>query len=96
MENYRKFQKGMILRDHLALDRTLLANERTLLAYVRTFIGAFSAGVAIVKVLDSSLMFLIIGYALMCVSPVFLVAGIQRYLRVAKKLASISPSDTEE
>ena len=26
----------LILRDHLALDRTRLANERTLLAYLRT------------------------------------------------------------
>ncbi len=32
-----KFNKDeMILRDFLAVDRTLLANERTLLAYIRT------------------------------------------------------------
>lgn len=31
-----KFNKDeMILRDFLAVDRTLLANERTLLAYIR-------------------------------------------------------------
>jgi hypothetical protein len=34
----------MILRDHLAYDRTVLANERTLLAYIRTSIALFTMG----------------------------------------------------
>ncbi|HEX9972048.1 MAG TPA: DUF202 domain-containing protein, partial [bacterium] len=33
---YQEFSESdLILRDRLALDRTVLANERTLLAYVR-------------------------------------------------------------
>ena len=34
----------MILRDHLAVDRTSLANERTLLAYLRTALGCVIGG----------------------------------------------------
>lgn len=33
-----------MVRDQLALDRTLLANERTLLAYIRTALALIGAG----------------------------------------------------
>ena len=42
-----------ILRDWLALDRTVLANERTFLAYGRTSLGLFLAGVTLIKVFKS-------------------------------------------
>ena len=42
---YENFQPGdLIVRDHLALDRTKLANERTLLAYLRSGISLMLAG----------------------------------------------------
>jgi putative membrane protein len=44
-----------ILRDWLALDRTVLANERTFLAYGRTSLGLFLAGVTLIKVFKSNL-----------------------------------------
>ena len=37
----------LILRDALALDRTLLANERTLLAWLRTAVSLAIAGVTL-------------------------------------------------
>lgn len=37
----------LILRDELAIDRTLLANERTLLAYLRSGVSLVIAGVSI-------------------------------------------------
>jgi len=40
----------MILRDHLAYDRTVLANERTLLSYLRTAIALLAAGATLVKI----------------------------------------------
>jgi putative membrane protein len=39
----------LILRDHLALDRTRLANERTLLAYIRTAFMLIVAGATALK-----------------------------------------------
>jgi putative membrane protein len=45
---YSRFEKDeLILRDELAIDRTLLANERTLLAYLRSAVSLLIAGVSI-------------------------------------------------
>jgi putative membrane protein len=41
--------EDLILRDHLALDRTRLANERTLLAYIRTAFMLVIAGATALK-----------------------------------------------
>ncbi|MDF3129315.1 DUF202 domain-containing protein [Kiritimatiellaeota bacterium B1221] len=40
-------RKDMILRDELAVDRTLLANERTLLAYLRSAVALIISGFSI-------------------------------------------------
>ena len=88
LKNYSTFRDEMILRDYLALDRTILANERTLLAYLRTFIGTFSAGIVIVKLLDTPLVN-VIGYVFVIISPLFIVLGAIRYIQISKKLKSI-------
>ena len=45
---YTRFQGDeLILRDELAIDRTLLANERTLLAYLRSAVSLGIAGLSI-------------------------------------------------
>ena len=82
----------MILRDHLALDRTILANERTLLAYLRTFIGVFSAGAAIIKFVDGSAA-TVIGFAFVVLSPLFLILGIYRYAHTVRKLRVIEKTN---
>ena len=47
---YSKFsKKDLILRDHLAIDRTILANESTFLAYLRTGLALVAGGAAILK-----------------------------------------------
>jgi len=46
---YSQFNTAeLILRDHLAIDRTLLANERTLLSYLRSGVALFIAGISII------------------------------------------------
>ena len=45
---YSRFEREeLILRDELAIDRTLLANERTLLAYLRSAVSLGIAGISI-------------------------------------------------
>ena len=88
LKNYSTFRDEMIVRDYLALDRTILANERTLLAYLRTFIGTFSAGIAIVKLIDTPLMN-VIGFIFIIVSPFFIIFGMIRYIQVSKKLKTL-------
>ena len=94
LKNYDEFKDNMIMRDFLALDRTILANERTLLAYIRTFIGVFSAGVAIVKLLDFSAA-TVIGFAFIVLSPSFLIIGVYRYAYTARKFRAIVENEQE-
>jgi putative membrane protein len=52
---YKKFsEEELILRDHLALDRTILANERTFLAYVRTTLAVIVVGATILHFSEDS------------------------------------------
>ncbi len=47
---YEQFSNDrLIMRDHLAIDRTVLANERTLLAYCRTSLALILTGAAYMK-----------------------------------------------
>jgi len=94
MKNYGCFRKKLILRDYLALDRTVLANERTLLAYIRTFIGLLSAGLGMIKLLDGALI-MVVGWGMCVVSPVFLVIGIMRYLFVFRKLKILDDEEAD-
>ncbi|MDA8129552.1 MAG: DUF202 domain-containing protein [Betaproteobacteria bacterium] len=49
---YLEFEReAMILRDWLALDRTVLANKRTFLAYSRTAIAMAVLGIAFIKLI---------------------------------------------
>jgi len=95
VRTYQSFNEKMILRDYLALDRTILANERTLLAYIRTFIALLSAGIGMIHLLDNILT-TVIGYLLCAASPLFLAIGIIRHFQIHKTLMAIDtePADT--
>lgn len=92
---YKEFNDNMIIRDYLALDRTILANRRTLLSYVRTFIGLFGGGIGLVELLDNSVI-MVIGYISMAVSVPILVFGIIEYVKVKKSLSSIFVIEEEK
>jgi hypothetical protein len=66
---YEEFKREeMILRDWLALDRTVLANKRTFLAYGRTSIALFALGIAFVKLIHHEF-FEVSGFILMSTRP---------------------------
>ena len=46
--------QALSLTDHLAIDRTILANERTLLAYLRTALGLVVIGATFLHFLEVS------------------------------------------
>jgi len=69
----------LILRDHLAIDRTVLANERTLLAYFRTALALFAAGASFLQFFK--LLWLeFVGYLLIVSGVVLLTVGSRRFL----------------
>lgn len=87
---YSKYNPDdMILRDHLALDRTILANERTLLAYVRTAFTVFVVGLTFIKFFDD-LFFIMVGFLFIPLGLLVFVIGIRKYRQMERSLDSIS------
>ncbi|MDF7798579.1 DUF202 domain-containing protein [Pontiellaceae bacterium B1224] len=76
----------MILRDHLAYDRTVLANERTLLSYLRTSIALFAAGGTLLKLLSEEPLMVKLGIALLFLGLVAVVVGFVRFIQVKKRI----------
>lgn len=42
-----------ILRDYMAIERTVMANERTFLSYIRAALGLFIGGASFIQFFDS-------------------------------------------
>lgn len=76
---YSKFSRDdLILRDELAIDRTLLANERTLLAYLRSAVALLIAGVTIIHFSQGG-WFQAMGIACLPAGVITGVIGVWRY-----------------
>lgn len=78
-----------ILRDWLALDRTVLANERTFLAYGRTALALMAAGITLIKVFESDLA-IGAGWGFVVVALVVFGFGVQRFLTMHGHYRSLS------
>ncbi|OGV69293.1 MAG: hypothetical protein A2269_04315 [Lentisphaerae bacterium RIFOXYA12_FULL_60_10] len=86
---YAKFEgDSLILRDELAVDRTLLANERTLLAYLRSSISMLIAGVSIIHFSEAG-WFYAIGVACIPTGIVIGHFGIKRYLKMNRSITLV-------
>lgn len=87
---YAKFQHSeLILRDQLALDRTVIANERTLLSYVRTAFALVVAGVSFLQFFDSRLVEMI-GLMFIPAGLVVLALGWRSYQKLRSDLRGIA------
>lgn len=71
----------MILRDHLAADRTTLSNQNTFLAYVRTALTLFVAGVTFVRFFGNTLIE-IVGWVFIPIGIITFFVGLYRYNRL--------------
>jgi putative membrane protein len=84
---YARFDKtDLILRDELAIDRTILANERTLLAYLRSAVALLIAGVSIMHFSHGGWFFV---FGAVCI-PGGIVTALIGLLRFRKMYRSIS------
>lgn len=85
---YERFQSSdLILRDELAVDRTVLANERTLLSYIRTGLAFGVTGAGIIKFF-ASLISLLLGWCLVVLAFSVAALGVWRFRRVAGHIAT--------
>jgi len=71
---YKDFEGDMILRDHLAYDRTKFALLRTFLSIGRTALGLLASGAGLI-ILQTSITLVSIGYLLVGVAAVVMVIG---------------------
>ena len=78
--------RDLILRDRLAVDRTVLANERTLLAYIRTALTLLLLGLSFVHLPDlhpdpsfAVHKYDLVGWLFMAAAAVVLGIGVLRY-----------------
>jgi putative membrane protein len=78
--------KQLILRDHLALDRTILANERTFLAYIRTTLALVVVGATLVQITDDRQL-VSLGILAIMAGIATLLIGSKRTLTMSRKLS---------
>jgi len=84
---YSKFDTDdLILRDQLAIDRTLLANERTLLAYLRSGVVLLIAGVTIIH-FSHEAWFWAVGIGCIPTGIITGIVGVERYRRMNKSIS---------
>ncbi|MBU2574254.1 MAG: DUF202 domain-containing protein [Elusimicrobia bacterium] len=94
--HYSRFDsRELILRDELAIDRTLLANERTLLAYLRSGVVLLIAGVSIVHFAREG-WFWAAGLACIPTGLVTGIVGAVRYRRMNKSICLIRDRSQQE
>lgn len=81
----KEFNKDLILREKLALERTVMANDRTFLSFLRTALYFTIAGLTINELVDIrygdwvEIIFWILAFVVLCL-------GIVRYLYQKKKI----------
>jgi putative membrane protein len=99
---YQSVKGQLILRDHLAADRTILANERTFLAYIRTALTLFVAGLSFVhfeivsKMVSSLLADRAIGVVLMVLGTITFFLGLFRYNKMKALIREIKQKESAE
>ncbi len=78
----------LILRDQLAIDRSVLANERTFLAYCRTSLALFITGAGAIKFLEGTLAS-VGGWGLIILGVVVAVIGSWRSLTTSRNIKTV-------
>ncbi|NTV06862.1 MAG: DUF202 domain-containing protein [Chlorobiaceae bacterium] len=86
---YTKFESSeLILRDELAIDRTILANERTLLSYLRSGVSLVIAGVSIMHFSQQS-WFWAVGVICIPVGVITGIFGVVRYRTINRSITVV-------
>lgn len=84
-----------LIREHLALERTKLANERTILSYIRASLYLLIGGLALIQIKEYDHIKWI-GYLSLVICVLFITIGIIRYIALDRKLKRLLQPDPEE
>jgi putative membrane protein len=86
---YKRFDSDdLILRDELAIDRTLLANERTLMAYLRSGVALLIAGVSIIHFSQQG-WFWAVGVTCLPAGIITGIIGVARYRNMNRRISIV-------
>ena len=88
-KQYKVDPEKMIVRDHLAADRTAQANERTFLAYIRTALAFGASGIGLIKLFGESIPIIVTGWILITLGIIVLVFGIIRFIQFRKTISTL-------
>lgn len=80
---------SLILRDELAIERTLLANERTLMAYLRSAVALIIAGFTMMHFSTEGSWFWAAGLACLPFGVIAGTVGIMRFARMNRIISGI-------
>lgn len=86
MKSEKAINKDLILRERLALQRTVLANQSTFLAFLRTAMYFLIAGLSLQNLLKIENSFLI-EIALFAVSGLIFIIGVFNYFKHKKSIS---------
>ena len=84
-QTQNNINKDLILRERLAIERTVMANDTTLLAFIRTALYFSIAGISVNRLLNVEFG-LLIEIIFLCIAFVILVIGIYKYRKQKKSL----------
>lgn len=87
-------KETIILRDHLSIERTKLANERTLLSYIRTTLYLILGGIAFLGMKDLQEI-KGLGYFSLSLSVIVLIVGIVRFYQLKRHIHRLYRSSQE-
>ncbi len=82
-DQYLPFEKDheqMILRDYLAVDRTMMANETSFMSYVRTALTLIAAGATLIKFFNEPTMH-VLGWGFVAIGGWLAFSGYARFRR---------------
>ncbi len=83
-----------LIREHLALERTKLANERTLLSYTQAALYFLLGGLTLLQLKEyEDLKY--VGHLALIFSALFLAVGIWRFFVLRKKMKKLLRGDIE-
>lgn len=89
-EHYQGVSKeNMVLRDYLAVDRTIMANESSFLSYIRTALTMIVAAVTFLKFFSSPAMH-VLGWIFIVCAVLMVIHGATRYEAVEKVLNNLT------
>ena len=87
---YSGYEGDMILRDHLAYDRTKFALLRTFLAIARTALGLLASGAGLI-ILQKSITLIAIGYVLLGGRRIIKKTSLIYGIRAKRRLDGLKP-----